>query len=79
MDWTKEEVWAYIRQNNVPVNPFYERFPNQRVGCMPCTGHIGWEKKMAEAFPGMYRVVQMKRGQMLIDDPRELVTEGGPR
>jgi phosphoadenosine phosphosulfate reductase len=67
MSWTPEDVWAYIRENHIPYNPFYDRFPNQRVGCLPCTGHIGWEKKMADAFPKMYRKVQKMRGQGLID------------
>ena len=68
MSWSAEEVWSYIRENHVPYNPFYDRFPQERVGCLPCTGHIGWEKKMAEAFPKMYRKVQKMRGQGLIDE-----------
>ena len=67
MSWTPEDVWSYIRENHVPYNPFYDRFPQERVGCIPCTGHIGWEKKMAEAFPKMYRHVQKLKGQRLID------------
>lgn len=67
MSWTEAEVWEYIRSNKIPYNSFYDKFPNQRVGCIPCTGHIGWEKKMAEAFPKMYRKVQKMRGQELID------------
>jgi 3'-phosphoadenosine 5'-phosphosulfate sulfotransferase (PAPS reductase)/FAD synthetase len=68
MSWTPEEVWQYIREKKVPYNPFYDRFPKQRVGCLPCTGHIGWEKKMAAAFPKMYRKIQKMKGQGLIDD-----------
>lgn len=67
MSWTQDEVWQYIRENKIPHNPFYDRFPKQRVGCLPCTGHIGWEEKMAAAFPKMYRKVQKMRGQGLID------------
>jgi len=67
MSWTPEDVWQYINENNVPINPFYKKFPNQRIGCMPCTGHIGWEKKMALAFPKMYRHIQKMKGQELID------------
>jgi phosphoadenosine phosphosulfate reductase len=68
MDWTEEEVWQFTKENQIPVNPFYERCPNQRVGCMPCSGYLHWEAKMAEAFPKMYRLVQKRRGQVLIDD-----------
>ena len=67
MSWSRTEVWSYIRENGIPYNPFYDRFPEQRVGCLPCTGHIGWEEKMAKAFPKMYRKVQKMRGQGLID------------
>lgn len=33
-DWTEEDVWEFIRQHNLPVNPMYETFG--RVGCMFC-------------------------------------------
>jgi len=67
MSWSFDEVWQYIRENEIPYNPFYDRFPEQRVGCLPCTGFIGWEDKMAKAFPKMYYKVQKMRGQNLID------------
>jgi hypothetical protein len=35
---------------------------------MPCTGFIGWQRVMAEDYPKMYRLIQKKRGQVLIDD-----------
>ena len=68
MSWSKEDVWTYIRENHLPYNSFYDRFPNQRVGCLPCTGHIGWQEKMAAAFPKMYRKIQKMKGQRLIDE-----------
>ena len=35
-DWTSEQVWDYIRTNNVPYNRLHDRgFPS--IGCMPCT------------------------------------------
>jgi phosphoadenosine phosphosulfate reductase len=68
MDWTKEDVWEFTRAHDIPINPFYLEYPEQRVGCMPCTGFINWDVKMAKAFPKMYRLVQKKRGQALIDD-----------
>lgn len=34
LSWTKEEVWQYIRMNELPVNPCYEKVG--RVGCMFC-------------------------------------------
>jgi len=35
-DWTTEQVWDYIRKNNVPYNKLHDRnFPS--IGCVPCT------------------------------------------
>ncbi len=35
-NWTSQQVWAYIRENNVPYNPLHERgFIS--IGCEPCT------------------------------------------
>ena len=34
--WTGEEVWAYLRANDVPFNPLHsEGYPS--IGCRPCT------------------------------------------
>jgi thioredoxin-dependent adenylylsulfate APS reductase len=35
-DWTEEEVWDYIRANEVPYHPLYER-GYRSIGCTPCT------------------------------------------
>lgn len=34
LDWTTEEVWHFIKDNNLPINPCYEK--DGRVGCMIC-------------------------------------------
>jgi phosphoadenosine phosphosulfate reductase len=35
-NWTSQQVWAYIRENNVPYNPLHDRgFAS--IGCEPCT------------------------------------------
>ncbi|MBI2886958.1 MAG: phosphoadenylyl-sulfate reductase [Chloroflexi bacterium] len=35
-DWTSEQVWDYIRANQVPYNRLHDRgFPS--IGCAPCT------------------------------------------
>jgi phosphoadenosine phosphosulfate reductase len=38
-DWTKEEVWEYIRQHNLPYHPLYDRGYTS-IGCEPCTRPI---------------------------------------
>lgn len=38
-DWSTDDVWAYVREHNVPVNRLHhEGFPT--VGCGPCTRAI---------------------------------------
>ncbi len=35
-DWTSDDVWAYIKKNNVPYNILHDRnYPS--IGCAPCT------------------------------------------
>jgi len=35
-DWTHDDVWSYIRENNVPYNALHDRgYPS--IGCDPCT------------------------------------------
>jgi phosphoadenosine phosphosulfate reductase len=35
-DWTREQVWAYLRSHRLPVNPLYDRGYTS-IGCAPCT------------------------------------------
>ncbi len=34
--WTKQQVWKYIRENDVPYNPLYDQGYSS-IGCRPCT------------------------------------------
>ena len=36
VDWTAEQVWRHIRQNDVPYNPLYDRNYTS-IGCTHCT------------------------------------------
>jgi phosphoadenosine phosphosulfate reductase len=37
--WTHEQVWAYLRENRVPVNPLHDRgYPS--IGCRTCTAPV---------------------------------------
>jgi len=37
--WTQEQVWDYVRRNDVPVHKLYEQgYPS--IGCRPCTRPI---------------------------------------
>ena len=35
-DWTEQEIWAYIRMNDVPYNKLHDAF-YPSIGCAPCT------------------------------------------
>lgn len=36
VDWSYDDVWRYVRENNVPVNWLhYQGYPS--IGCAPCT------------------------------------------
>lgn len=38
-DWSEEDVWHYIRSNNVPYNALHDKgYPS--IGCEPCTRAI---------------------------------------
>jgi phosphoadenosine phosphosulfate reductase len=38
-DWTTEQVWEYIKKNNVPYNRLHDRGYSS-IGCAPCTRAI---------------------------------------
>ncbi len=39
INWSEEDVWNYIKQNNVPYNKLHDQgFPS--IGCAPCTRAI---------------------------------------
>jgi phosphoadenosine phosphosulfate reductase len=39
LDWTEEQVWAYIRARNLPYNSLHDKgYPS--IGCAPCTRAI---------------------------------------
>ena len=38
-DWTEADVWAYIKQENVPIHPLHLKgYPS--IGCEPCTRQV---------------------------------------
>jgi phosphoadenosine phosphosulfate reductase len=39
VDWTTDDVWAYIKMNDLPYNALHDRgYPS--IGCAPCTRAI---------------------------------------
>ena len=79
-DWSKEEVFAYAKQHDVPLHPLYAKgYPS--IGCQPCTrkikagessraGRWWWEKDVDKEC-GMHLGMagQMRREvDVLLDD-----------
>jgi phosphoadenosine phosphosulfate reductase len=39
VEWTGDDVWAYVRERDVPYNPLHdESYPS--IGCWPCTSPV---------------------------------------
>jgi phosphoadenosine phosphosulfate reductase len=55
--WSQKDIWEYINRFNLPINEAYEKYGIERTGCLPCTGHIDWEKSMAKTNPKMLRFI----------------------
>lgn len=51
-DWTSEQVWRYIRENDVPYNPLHDlNYPS--IGCTHCTRAVlPGEDERAGRWPG---------------------------
>jgi phosphoadenosine phosphosulfate reductase len=43
LDWSREEVWSYIRQNRIPYNSLFDN-NYKSIGCEPCTRAVGREE-----------------------------------
>jgi phosphoadenosine phosphosulfate reductase len=39
-DWTREAIWAHIKQHGIPYNPLHDQ-GYRSIGCMPCTRKTG--------------------------------------
>ncbi len=60
MFWTPEEVFDYCSRVQIPVNPVYEKYNLDRVGCVPCTSHREWRAQLAKTNPKMYKFISEK-------------------
>jgi len=66
--WTPREIWDFTKTNNIPINPSYEKYDLDRLGCVSCTSYKFWREKMAKINPKMYRFIQERFfGQKLLN------------
>ena len=53
-DWTEADIWAYIKQENVPIHPLHLKgYPS--IGCEPCTRQV---KQGEDIRAGRWRWLQ---------------------
>jgi 3'-phosphoadenosine 5'-phosphosulfate sulfotransferase (PAPS reductase)/FAD synthetase len=58
--WTEEDIWNYIRQENIPYSKIYD-MGHSRTGCMFCPLGLGFEKRpnrfdlMKKTHPQIYK------------------------
>ena len=60
MAWTEKDVWDYTKENDLPVNPVYSNWGgiHKRVGCLPCTAYLSWEKNLRRSHPKLYKYLK---------------------
>lgn len=63
--WTSDEVWQFIRDNNLPINEAY-KLGAERVGCMPCTAHKFWEVQLRKVNPKMYEIIKLRKDNQYV-------------
>lgn len=60
LHWTEQDVWKYIKQENLPVNPLYFSNNGKRyrsLGCAPCTSPI---KSNAKTIDDIIKELEVK-------------------
>ena len=55
--WSEDDVWNYIHEQNLPINPLYEHF--DRIGCWICPYRTKTEWETIKVhFPQKYEMLQ---------------------
>ncbi len=56
--WKDYDVWNYIFEKNLDVNPAYSKYEIERTGCVTCTAFNGWEEKMKRYSQELYEHIK---------------------
>ena len=67
MLWSIDDVWSYIKEQNIPINPVYKKWGGiyPRCGCLPCTAYKSWEERLSISHPKLYRKLKQ------MQDPKQ--------
>jgi len=62
MYWSEKDVWDYHGKNNIPHNEVYDKWGGiyDRVGCLPCTAYLNWDKKLSVSHPTLFHIMKVK-------------------
>lgn len=55
--WSPDEVMAFIKDRQIPVNPVYAKYGLHRTGCMCCTCHRRWREELGRVNPKLYKII----------------------
>jgi len=69
IDWTDKEVWTYITENGIKINPLYE-MGFHRVGCIGCPMAGKARLKEFEMFP-KYKQAYIKAFDKMLQEHKE--------
>lgn len=52
--WTEPEVWAFCKDNSIPINEAYAKYNINRIGCKPCMSYKNWKPTLSRIAPKLY-------------------------
>jgi len=65
--WTEDEVYRYIEENEIPLNPAYSKYKIKRLGCVPCTSYKIWREQLPRMNFKLYEIISERYfGQPLL-------------
>ncbi|PWL51791.1 MAG: FAD synthetase [Clostridium cadaveris] len=66
IDWTSEDVWEFIRNNNIPYCELYDK-GWERVGCIGCPLNSKNQAKELEAYPSYKKLYIRAFDRMILE------------
>jgi len=58
INWNREKIFSFLKENKVPYNPLYDEGTNDRVGCYPCL--LAGKKKQKLMFETKFGKKRLK-------------------
>lgn len=60
--WPTEQLLKFHEEHEIPQNKVYE-MGQERCGCWPCTGYIGWRESLNTSHHEMYLTLMRMKGE----------------